>query len=336
MSTTEYILDALQRHATHPSSYLATNRETLHFIRDGIDGFIAYRPAGRGYLICVAGVTAPAEQREPLLKSLLEMARGESRRVIAVQLLKEDAELFTRCGFCVNQIGASYAITLDRFKITGTPFIRLRNKISKARRSGVEVFEVGVELPATETLGRDLHSVDDEWLRGKGRFKKELKFLVGELGDVMQLDRSLRRVFVAMSAGEVLCYILYTRCYGTYGGWMHDLSRRKLAVPPGVMELVNYTAIQRFQQEGVVVLNFGFTPLTGLDNVNEYPAHYSAKVAWVFRKLAVHGAAIYPAQSQVQYKLKWLPDIVLPEYIAFQEKFSFGGLWQFLRITQAV
>jgi hypothetical protein len=42
---------------------------------------------------------------------------------------------------------------------------------------------------------------------------------------------------------------------------------------------------------------------------------------------------MHPTQTQLQYKLKWAPEVIRPEYIAFQDGFSLSGLWSFLRLT---
>src|SRR5262249_36787220 len=300
-------LDILMRYADHPSAYLAVNRETRHFTAPGDDGMIAYRCAGARWLVTVAGIIAAPARRSALLERFLAWAREQGRKVIAVQFFREDAELLVQRGFRVNQIGASYSVVLPKFQISGTRFMKLRNKISRARRDGIEALELGAELVPTEDLRRRLHEIDAMWLGAKGRHTKELAFLIGEVGDLTRLDRSLKRLFVAVRAGEVLGYILYTATFGAYSGWMHDLTRRVPDAPPGVMELINLTAIERFKSEGVPLLNLGFTPLASLDRAQELPSGYSPIAGWLVRKLARHGSFIYPAETQLHYKLKWAP-----------------------------
>ncbi|CAG4903121.1 DUF2156 domain-containing protein [Paraburkholderia saeva] len=324
----------LRRHADHPSALLAINQDTLRFHDPAIDGLIAYRPAGRHHLVMAAGITAAPDQRALLLDRFLGWARRERRKVVAVQMFRDDAVLFASRGFRVNQIGASYSVSLDRFRISGTPFIKLRNKISRARRSNVSVLELGVDLPATSHIGEAIAAIDREWIKDKGA--KELAFLIGEVGAPDQLDRSVKRLFVAMQNGETVAYVLYTASFGRHSGWMHDLTRRRPDTATGVMELINITAIERFKAEGAGMLNFGFTPLTSLADEHEIADACSRATAWTFRKLARHGSFIYPAEAQLQYKLKWAPDLVQPEYIAFQNGTAVSSLWQFLRLTRAI
>lgn len=327
-------VDVLRRHADHPSALLAVNQETLRFRAPDIDGLIAYRPAGRHHLVMVAGITAAPGQRAALLDRFLDWARRERRKVVAVQMFRDDAVLFASRGFRVNQIGASYSVSLDRFRISGTPFIKLRNKISRARRSHVSVHELGADVPVTPRIRDAIAAIDREWIKDKGA--KELAFLIGEVGALDRLDRSVRRLFVAMQNDETVAYVLYTASFGRHAGWMHDLTRRKPDATTGVMELINITAIERFKAEGAGMLNFGFTPLTSLADEHEIVGAHSRATAWTFRKLARHGSFIYPAEAQLQYKLKWAPDLIQPEYIAFQNGATASGLWQFLRLTRAI
>lgn len=168
--------DLVSAHADNPSAFLALNSGNEFFVDDRYDGVCAFRPAGR-HLLQLGGPFAAPGDRAGLLDAFLDRAAGGRRRVIAVQLQAEDARLYADHGFTVNQIGASYAVDLARFTLRGSPFVRLRNKISRARRAGVEVAEVDL----SEVSG-ELDLIDREWLLGKGKHAKELRFLVGERG----------------------------------------------------------------------------------------------------------------------------------------------------------
>lgn len=98
----------LQRHAQNPSAFLALNRETRRFSVSGVDGFVAYREAGRGSFVQLGGVFADPGDQDRILDGFTAMAARQRRRVVAVQLLRVDAEHYANRGFTVNQFGASY------------------------------------------------------------------------------------------------------------------------------------------------------------------------------------------------------------------------------------
>ena len=325
----------LAAHGDHPSSYLALNGCASHFTAPGIDGLIAYAHAGRRFAVQIGGVYAPEPQRAPLVEAFLAWTRGQGRRVIAAQLLRDDASLYAQRAFSVNQFGSSYSVTLPEFSLKGTRFVKLRNKISRAFREGVRVLELGVEAPYSAELDARLAAVDGLWLRNKGAHVKHLRLLVGDRGSVAAPEAG-RRIFVAERSDEVLGYISYRRTYGRNAGWMHDLSRRIPNQVPGVLEACNSVAIDRMRHEGSRLLHFGFTPFVGLNAGNEIAHAYGGATGWVLRKLARHGRLVYPAQSQLEYKLKWHPDRVEPEFIAFEDGLSLRGLWSLLRATNAI
>lgn len=223
-------------------------------------------------------------------------------------------------------MGASYVVDLESFTLAGTRFMQLRNKISRALRSGLKIYEA----PFGE-WEQAVRALDRAWLGTKGEGVKPLEFLVGQTGGRYQ---ELRRLFVAEREGELIGYVSYAPVYGSRAGWMHDLSRRLPDAPPGVMEAVNKTAIDVFRAEGANWLHFGFTPFTSL-TAPQFPG-YSRAFHWFMNHLWEHGAHIYPARTQLDYKEKWAPSVVLPEYIAFQHRASLPALVHVFRACNAV
>lgn len=325
-------IEDLSRCSSHPSAFLALNRTTKHFRSAVVPGFIAYREAG-GYLFQLGSVFAPPSSQAALLREFCDKATREGRYICALQLRPEDIPIYHDAGFHINQLGLSYSLDLTTFKTSGTRFMKMRNKIARARHSGVEVAELGADLPKSPAAWEQLEGVTRSWLRSKGRHVKQLEFMIGEIGTPADTHR---RIFVALQGTEIIGFISYVPSYGALRGYMHDLSRRVDRAPPGVMELVNVTAIERFKAEKQRYLHFGLTPFVGLSDETDAIDGKSGVVSWVLRMLAKHGKAIYPAQSQVEYKMKWNPQIIMPEYLAFQGRFRFGYLLRLLLLTRAI
>ena len=256
----------LSRHAHNPSAFLALNTTTRHFSPVGFDGVIAYRPSGRRHLVQLGGVFADPAEQAALLAAFRRYARAHRRRVMAVQLLPDDARMYAAAGFTVNQFGADYARRLDTFSLAGKKYVQLRNKVSRAGRAGVTVAEPAVEA-RQGSLDEQLCALDTAWLRSKGRHVKELAFMVGERGGDADCRR---RLFVATGPdGDPLAYVSFSPVYGRHAGWLHDLSRRRPDAPPGSLELIVTTAVETFRAEGAPYLHFGFTPFTGLADEHE-------------------------------------------------------------------
>ncbi|AGL15825.1 bifunctional lysylphosphatidylglycerol flippase/synthetase MprF [Actinoplanes sp. N902-109] len=324
----ESVLQATREYswAANPSSFLALNEGNSWFTVPGLAGVIAYRPSGR-FLVQFGGPFAPRESYRELLDAFLAFAAGQQRTVVSVQLQRADAEIYAGQGFVVNQIGASWAVDLARFTLAGTKFMQLRNKISRAFRAGLQVREA--KLDGWYDRMRELDAV---WLPSKGEGARPLEFLVGQYGGPAQEHR---RLFVGTIDDQLVGYISYSPVAGVHTGWMHDLSRRVPSKVPGIMEAINRTAIDVFRAEGVPWLHFGFTPFTGLDETLRQPGsspgfHQFMALLWE------HGEAVYPARTQLAYKEKWNPHLMLPEYVAFQHRASVAGLAHIFRASNAL
>lgn len=322
----QYALAAIQKYSDNPSGFLGLNDGNLYFRAPDIDGLIFYRSVGR-YWIQFGGPVADPGDRAELVDRFRQAAHGQKRRVVAVQVPEADARLYADLGLRVNQLGMSYAVELAGFSLRGKKFVKLRNKISRAGR--LDVVPVEADLAGHEAA---IAEIDRAWLRSKGRFAKELEFMVGELGGGVQ---SMRRLFLGVLDGRPVAYISFSPAYGARPGWLHDLSRRMPDAPTGVMEAINSFAIDRFRDEGVAWLHFGLTPFTGLDAQHELPTA-NPRIDRLFRFLATRGSWLYPAQSQLEYKLKWNPSYLIPDYIAYEERVSASMVFSLAKVTKLI
>jgi lysylphosphatidylglycerol synthetase-like protein (DUF2156 family) len=328
VSTSDFVLSAVRTntHADNPSAFLAVNEGNSYFTEPGLAGVVVYRTVGK-FLVQFGGPFAPADSYVRLLQAFREFAHGQDRRIVGIQLQRADAECYVRNGFTVNQVGASYAVDLNRFTLHGTRFMRLRNKIARADKAGLVTFEADLD-----DWNDAMRALDQVWLSSKGEHVKQLEYLVGQYGGEMQQHR---RLFVGTIDGTLVGYISYVPAYGTRPGWMHDLSRRTPGKMPGIMEAINKAAIETFIGEGINWLHFGFTPFAGLDDTMELPAH-SRGFNMFMHLLWNYGEAVYPARTQLAYKEKWAQHVVLPEYIAFDGPADIAGFVHVFRAAGAL
>ncbi len=314
----------------HPSGFLALSQRNQRFSLPSCEGFISYREQGH-HLFLFGGVHAPVMNREHLLDEFIRMAEKKRRQLVSVQVRLSQAELFRSRGFTLNQLGTSYGLRLQNYSLAGKARMKLRNKIRRAQALDISIHEVGHELvrgPATFSL---LQEVSERWLCGKA--KKELDFMIGELGGP---DQPQRRIFVAIqgrgTAARWLGFITYVPVHGEQSGYLHDLTRRLPDAPPGTMELCNSVAMERLRADGATYLHFGFTPFV---TSGEEPQGANRLLAWLIRKLARYGQFIYPAQTQVDYKMKWGPDLIEPELVAVRP-LSIRAIWDLLILTRSI
>ncbi|MFE1776028.1 phosphatidylglycerol lysyltransferase domain-containing protein [Streptomyces sp. NPDC059008] len=323
----DYVLSAIKEFsdADNPSSFLAVNEGNCYFALPGRPGVIVYRPAGK-YLVQFGGPFAPDDCYTDLLLAFRDFAAEQQRTIAAIQLQAHDARRYARAGFTVNQVGASYAVDLNTFTLAGSRYMQLRNKISRALRSGLTIIEADYDQWAD-----GVREIDRLWLPLKGEGSRPLEYLVGQTGGEMQKHR---RLFIGHIDGELMGYVSYSPVYGTNPGWMHDLSRRHPDSPAGVMEAINKAAIDVFRSEGESWLHFGFTPFTNLSDTREVEGH-SLGFKWLMHYLW-ENQIVYPASTQLAYKDKWNQSLILTEYAAFDGKASVNGFVNIWRAANAM
>jgi lysylphosphatidylglycerol synthetase-like protein (DUF2156 family) len=311
----------------HPSGFLAMSSSNRRFMIGSSSGFIAYRDQGR-HRISLAGVLAPRGAQVALLDAFLAETQRQGLKPLLVQLPQHQVQLCVERGMTVNQLGATFILSLEGYSLRGTRKMKLRNKIKRGRDAGMRVVELGVDRPWSKSMERQLNDINERWLRAKR--KKELQFMVGELG---QKEDGSRRIFVVQNQSGTACgFITYVPAWCRHPGYLHDLSRRDPSGPVGMMELCNAFAIERMIQEGVKYLHFGFTPFVASGDEPDGASRLMAKLVGLLRR---HGHLIYPAESQAHYKLKWGIDIVAPEYIAARP-LSFRAIYDLMRLTRSL
>ena len=154
--------------------------------------------------------------------------------------------------------------------------------------------------------------------------------MIGEIGSPQEARSP---IFVVRDPNNnPLAFITYVPAWCERPGVLHDLTRRHPDAPPGALELCNHFAMERFRQEGIGFLHFGFTPFIVDDTRSEGDSPF---LSWFIRKMHCHGAAIYPARTQAQYKLKWGIDFIEREYIAVRP-FRARAVLDLLILTRSI
>jgi lysylphosphatidylglycerol synthetase-like protein (DUF2156 family) len=325
-------LDRLRRYGDHPSGFLALEPGNEFFAADGVPGFVPYRRRGR-YRFVFGGPVCDPVSEPHLLDRFLEDSARAAERVVAVQVQQRSLELFAQRDFVVNQLGSTYTVDLSRATLEGAAMRNRRKMVRRGERTGARVLEVGVDVPWSGHLDAQLDAVDRQWLGPSGKSAKPLRFMVGSRTGQL---RDHRRVFVVQLDGAVIGYSQCVPVFGSRPGWLYDLNR----LVPGaanVGDLQVWSVMHRLQQEGAPYFHLGLTPFAGLDRAHP-PAGVptSRAAAALMRLLAQHGEALYPMAGAVEWKHRWKPLTVDPEYIAFPSRLRPGAVVSLLRLTNVV
>lgn len=202
--------ETLKQIIEHPSGYLALSERNQKFTAEGLNGFISYRRQGKHFWM-FGGVHAAAQHADELLQQFLDFAAQQRQSVGAVQVPGNQVDLFAQHGFTVNQMGSTYAVALNDYSFAGGKKSSLRNKIKKAAKSGMKVVELGKDVQLNSEWFAKLDMISARWIADKG--KKELDFMVGELGDEANRDR---RIFIVIDADQQpVAFISYVPVWGS-------------------------------------------------------------------------------------------------------------------------
>lgn len=320
-------VDHLARLADHSSAFLTVNTGMRHYAGRSVDGLVAYRDGGRRHAFELCGPFALPRDRPSLLREFRDWTRARGRRLTALQLSRTEAELYAHEGFTVNQMGSTYSLDTADFHLRGTRFMRIRNKLSRARRQGVTV-----ESHPSRDADPELDAIDSQWLAAQGRHAREFKLMVGERGGP---GAPHRRIFVARHEGRIVAYASYSPVYGERPGWLYDLTRRVPDAPVGAIEAIFVCGLETVASEGARWLHLGLTPFAHLSDAHELDG---AASRWLSRAVRSIGGRdwIYPTSTQLAFKMKWAPTVIEPEYIAFEGSPSLGAAWQLARTSGVV
>lgn len=311
----------------HPSGYLALSPRNQRFELPGLPGFIAYREQGK-HLIAFGGVHAWGPNRDLLLAAFLAEAGRRGKAALFIQIREDAVPLFLARGMTVNQCGASFSLDLSGYHFGGADKARLRRMINRARRAGIRTLEVGVDVPSDAAIFAQLAAISRAWLAKKG--KPELDFMIGELGAPAD---PYRRIFVAIDKDDRLVgFVTCVPAAGRMQGYLLDLARSLPDAPIGTTDAVIAAALRKLMHEGVRFAHLGLVPF--IFSGSEYSGA-SRTVAWLGRMLRRHGRAVYPAESQLGYKLKWGPQIIDREFIAARP-LALRAIFDLLRLTRSL
>ncbi len=279
-------------------------------------------------LISVGGILASQNDKEQTLKDFLKYCKDKKYQYLFLHFPKEDIPVFENNSLLINQLGASYTIDIKNYSLEGKKFQQLRNKINKAKKSGVSVERID-EQANFEILKPRLKEINKSWLKGKKA--KHLTNLVTDF-ETLNLDSGLHKLYTANKENEVIAYIIYSKNFGKFKGWFHNITRKAPDTQDGVMQLINQKALNEL--EDLDYLNFGFTPLVELQpnlNFNSSPTFHK-----IMKFMESKGGVVYPARSQRQYKMSWRPQIIDYEYIAFPQGKAIKSLLTLLRSTNSI
>lgn len=326
------LLGYLRRYGDHPSGFIALEDGNEFFVDDELEGFVAYRSAGRYRFVFSGPVGDPAREPE-ILDRFLAASKRDRRAVVAIQVPQRSLRLFADRGFVLNQVGTTWVVDLVNATLDGPAMRKTRQGVRRGERAGARVLEAGVDIPFSDELRDDLDAVDAQWLGPDGKSAKALQFMVGSRGGPLH---DQRRLFVVQLDGRTIGYSQCAPAFGSQPGWLYDLNRL-IPGSPDVGDLQVWSVMKRLQDEGISHFHLGFTPFAELDEARHTEGFPTSGLGTrAMRLLSRHGEAIYPIAGAVAWKNKWKPVTTRPEYVAFPNRLRLGAVARLMKLTNVL
>jgi phosphatidylglycerol lysyltransferase len=316
-------LAEVARHARGTNPMLVACGDKSIFRCPGVDGFIAYRTAGR-FLVAYSDPVCPAGAERDLLAAFLDRAAADDCDAILYQISAPFLPVAHDFGFSFFKLGEEAMVDLERFDLKGNKAKSWRHAINAVEKGGgrfalVPPGEIDPLLP-------DLRQVSDEWLADKHVVEK--RFSIGRFdpGYLVRFPCAL----VRDEGGRIVGFANVLE--GPRGEELsvdlmrYSARREETSGLHGVMDYLFLRLMIHGKEKGFKRFNLGMAPLASVGEVRW--ARPFERLAHLFFR---HGETWYNYQGIRRYKEKFDPTWE-PRYMAYPRPWD----WPAASTTTAV
>jgi phosphatidylglycerol lysyltransferase len=249
--------------------------DKLFFFSEG-GSMISYVVENRAAL-ALGDPIGPLEDAPPTIASFKKFCSFNDWLAVFYQVMPDHLETYRSAGFDSIPIGREAIIDLASFTLNGSENKTLRNSYNKMARLGYR-YDV-VQPPYSARMMRELSSISDEWLVGRGT--TELRFSLGWFDEAylntcpILLVRD-REGFIEAFANIVTEF--------TANEIAVDLMRHRLVSESGLMDFMFVSLFQWAQEQKFQTFNLGLSALSGVgENVSDPLVERT--IDYIFRNL---------------------------------------------------
>lgn len=259
------ILELLEKYGRNLHSFMVLEPGLSLWSND--DAAIAYAHRG-GYWVAVGGPLCAPDQTARVVNAFHDAAREAGCRVVFFGVTQPMVDRLKDSTFDSLQIGlaAVWNPALWNEVIRGAE--KLRNRVSKARRSGITVRLLDLqEISETGPLRKQLTEIVDEWADQKAL--PSMGFMV-----TVELFQHAhrRRYFIVEGEEKIHGFAVCVPIYGRHGWLLEDMMIRP-ASPAGCGEALVDCVMRQLSDEGAEVVSLGMVALAGLDGGDQKGRH---------------------------------------------------------------
>jgi lysylphosphatidylglycerol synthetase-like protein (DUF2156 family) len=289
--------ELMRDYGSNSLAFFGLAPENRHFLTSNGAGLVNYRLVGN-VAVVLGDPVCSSEAFEQVTQSFLDFCAHQKWHVAFYQATSEHVAAYRARHLHAFKMGEEAMLYPQTFTLQGSAMANVRISSRRADRDGVTLhWYQGV--PPTEVM-QQLEQVSSTWLEYKaGEHAAETGFSTGRLDELMKsaerADAIVRLSVPSYSshgaiprfvtgvattnAGSACAFVTFTPIYGdaaTEGiaideqskvrgwGWSLDLMRRVPDAPPGMMELLLVSAMERFRSSGAQVVSLGLVALADI------------------------------------------------------------------------
>jgi phosphatidylglycerol lysyltransferase len=282
----------LHQHGNFVLAYSAAFQPGLSYFGDR-DGFLSYKMVGRTAFV-LSNPLADATRCQALLEQFI----ATKKDVCFAQVSRPIAEILSRLGFYVNEMGIETSLDLQTFDFHGPSKRNFRTAVRRFEAGGYTARESSVAALDPDQS----HAVSEQWRRTRTTKRHELAFLVRPvvLGD----EPDVRKFFIFEPSGKPVAFAFFDPVYenGVLTGYLSSTRRRLPEIEPLAGYCLLHSAIEKFKAEGVRSLHLGLSPFHAIHDKN-FNKNWLARRSFRFVYTnSLTNRFIYPFQSLAKHK----------------------------------
>lgn len=283
---------AFERYGSFALAYSVAFQPGLDHFGDA-EGFLSYRMIGSTAFV-LADPIAPRERWDALVGAFV----AKKKDVSFWQVSHSMADLLSRRGFTVNELGLESWIDLGTYSFAGPRKRSFRTAVNRLAERGYRVSEV----PLRDLDPKQVEAISIGWRRTRTTKRRELSFLVRPA--VLTDEPDVRKFFLLDREGQPIAFAFFDPLYenGRIVGYLSATRRWLPDADPLSAHFMVRRAIETFQADGVPRLYLGLMPFHRIED-KEFAKDWLTRRA--FRLIYTNPIAqrfIYPAPSLARHK----------------------------------
>lgn len=307
------LLELLEKYGRNLHSFMILEPGLSLWFTD--DAAVAYSQKG-GYWVAVGSPLCAPERTLEVCRAFRDAAQAARCKVVFFAVTEAFVNRVHGESFDALRVGMVATWDPTQWPAVLRASEKLRNRLSKAKRSGVSVRAVSdAEVAQGSDLRQQLVEIVDGWANQKAL--PAMGFMVTV--ELFQ-HAERRRYFVVESDGVIHGFAVCVPIYGQNGWLLEDMMMRPDA-PPGCGESLVDSVMQHLANDGAQVVSLGMVALAGLDAGDHRSQH--PYLTGLLRSCGKTMGWLYNFEGLYRFRNKMKPSAWHPVYIVSSGRVTF-------------